>query len=101
MKGRDKLTGQILNVFARVKGGDVVYVEEGDDERYSYPSENIDVHDTTDWEQRRYEIAKECLACMWSKDSGKRCCIDEMVGCAVESADALIGELKRENNYGM
>lgn len=56
-------------------------------------------HNSIDWEQRRYEIAKECQAAIiqglyicasperdWAKLSAQR---------AVECADALIAELKK------
>ncbi len=44
-----------------------------------------------DWEQRRYEIAKDVLCSYALKyDSGKKL----MAQCAVECADALIEELK-------
>lgn len=52
-----------------------------------------------DWEQRRYEIARECMAAWdsnWRKIAG--CCPQEQAKLAVEEADALIAELMKGSN---
>lgn len=45
----------------------------------------------TDWEQRRYEIAKECLAVLMSSEMT----LEDAAKLSVEQADALISELKK------
>lgn len=49
--------------------------------------------DNTDWEQRRYEIAKECLAVLMNSEMT----IEDAAKLSVEQADALIAELKKKN----
>ena len=49
--------------------------------------------DNTDWEQRRYEIAKECVAVLMSGEIT----LEDAAKLSVEQADALITELKKKN----
>lgn len=53
--------------------------------------------ETIDWEQRRYEIAKDALAALLSNPTIRREYIPYSK-VAVDYADALIEELKKENN---
>lgn len=46
--------------------------------------------DNIDWEQRRYEIAKECVAVLMSGEMT----LEDAAKVSVEQADALIAELK-------
>lgn len=46
-----------------------------------------------DWEQRRYEIAKECVAVLMSGEMT----LEDAAKLSVEQADALITELKKKN----
>lgn len=49
-----------------------------------------------DWEQRRYEIAKDIMAGMYSKTTeGRYSNSREIALISVRAADALIEELKR------
>lgn len=47
--------------------------------------------DNTDWEQRRYEIAKECVAVLMSSEIT----LEDAAKLSVEQADTLIAELKK------
>lgn len=47
--------------------------------------------DNIDWEQRRYEIAKECVAVLMSGEMT----LEDAAKVSVEQADALIAELKK------
>lgn len=49
--------------------------------------------DNIDWEQRRYEIAKECVAVLMSGEIT----LEDAAKLSVEQADALITELKKKN----
>ena len=49
--------------------------------------------DNIDWEQRRYEIAKECVAVLMSGEMT----LEDAAKISVEQADALITELKKKN----
>ena len=49
--------------------------------------------DNIDWEQRRYEIAKECVAVLMSCEIT----LEDAAKISVEQADALITELKKKN----
>lgn len=46
----------------------------------------------TDWEKRRYEIAKECAAVLMPNEMT----LEDAAKLSVEQADALIKELKKE-----
>jgi len=47
--------------------------------------------DNIDWEQRRYEIAKECVAVLMSDEMS----LEDAAKVSVKQADALITELKK------
>lgn len=49
--------------------------------------------DNIDWEQRRYEIAKECVAVLMRNEIT----LEDAAKISVEQADALIAELKKKN----
>lgn len=49
-----------------------------------------------DWEQRRYEIAKDILATMFFQPENHSLSIEGDVELAVEAADCLIAKLKGE-----
>lgn len=69
---------------------DVVYEEQGvDDYPHTFGKE-------IDWEQRRYEMAKDVLIALISKPEIVLTASDAKV--AIRYADALIEELKKENN---
>ncbi len=48
-------------------------------------------NDPIDWEQRRYEIAKECVAVLMRNEIT----LEDAAKVSVEQADALIAELKK------
>lgn len=52
----------------------------------------LSVENNIDWEQRRYEIAKECTSTLCTLDIK----VDDVVKLSVEFADALIEELKKK-----
>ena len=62
----------------------------------------ISKHNETNWEQRRYEIAKEVLPEIMSQcyEYDKNITIQKMCGYAVEMADALIEELVNKKRLG-
>jgi len=52
--------------------------------------------ESTDWEQRRYEIAREIMANCFHEDEMRGVSDEFMSLCAVEAADELIKQLKRK-----
>lgn len=99
MKARIKKTGEIINIanYAKVtldqcdSWGNPIELEFDEVEILQEPTSDID------WEQRRYEIAKEMMAAFLSNysdniHSGNP---DEQAKYAVVFADALIAELKK------
>lgn len=52
-------------------------------------------NDPIDWEQRRYEIAKECVAVLMRNEIT----LEDAAKISVEQADALIYELKKGGQY--
>ena len=55
--------------------------------------------ESTDWEQRRYEIAREIMANCFHEDEMKGVSAEFMSLCAVEAADELIKQLKRKGGF--
>lgn len=55
--------------------------------------------ESTDWEQRRYEIAREIMANCFHEDEMKGVSAELMSLCAVEAADELIKQLKRKGGF--
>lgn len=55
--------------------------------------------ESTDWEQRRYEIAREIMANCFHEDEMKGVSVEVMSLCAVEAADELIKQLKWEGGF--
>ena len=64
-----------------------------------YESQNA-IHNCIDWEQRRYEIAKDTLQGILNGFTATKEDIEDnsepLTKCAVYLADALIAELKKE-----
>lgn len=71
------------------------YLCELDGNMYYIPATKLTITDwnNIDWEQRRYEIAKECVAVLMSGEMT----LEEAAKVSVEQADALITELKKKN----
>lgn len=102
MKAKVKDTGEIVEVKFSTHPNPAV------DETYwwckdkqeSYHKSELDfMGSAIDWEQRRYEIAKDVLAASFSTPMGGTS-IQSYVHDCVQIADILIEELKRGNNYG-
>lgn len=92
MKARIKKTGKIVDVFLSEKYMNIGkrFFRENEDSAVFYTESDLDFEDTIDWEQRRYEIARD-MAVKWMEyplDS-------EAVKEAVRTADMLIEELKK------
>ena len=92
MKARIKKTGEIINIanYAKVtldqcdSWGNPIELGFDEVEILQEPTSDID------WEQRRYEIAKEVFASTYDIFQNKN--LEKM---AVHAADALIAELKK------
>lgn len=98
MKARIKATGEIVNISEY----DTVRIDKCDSYgtpiELSYDEVEIlqDQTDTINWEQRRYEIAKDVLKGIFANPNKKSCFArtSDQIRAAMRSADALIQELK-------
>jgi len=104
MKFRNRETGEIINVLRHNERGTFAECTNSKGEVYGLQCRNLFceyervIEDTTiNWEQRRYEIAKEmlpnCIAEYSSMDDFR---IEKGAEYAVMCADALINELKKK-----
>ena len=99
MRAKVIKNGRIIDVFkTQFDGYEQHYsdIETNED----YLEKHLDFNDLVDWEQRKYEIAKDVLcAIKFHEDvglyGGDK---EEMSKYAVDLADALIEELKKGNN---
>ena len=96
MKARVKSTGVLVDVIPKVNvnaqhSGDNLYVCDN----MVYRECELDFS-AIDWEQRRYELAKDIIKAVVADDCGGNS--DALVKYAVNCADALIKRLKEENN---
>lgn len=91
MKARVKLTGEIVNIEDLYDDGTALVNDE-----YFKISELDFFSGTIDWEQRRYELAKDIIKAVIADDRGGYS--DAIAKYAVNCADALIKRLKEENN---
>lgn len=93
MKSKIKATGEVFNVPEWAKIPTEIYDSRGNPVEFNFDVEFI--QDTTpkavDWEQRRYEIAKGCVAALMNNEIT----LDDAAKISVEQADALIAELKK------
>lgn len=95
MKARIKKTGEVINIadYARVtldqcdSWGNPVELGFDEVEILSEHTSTISI----DWEQRRYEIAKECVAVLMRNEIT----LEDAAKVSVKQADALIAELKK------
>lgn len=91
MKARHIATGMIIDVYlhkaAVLKTEEDLYREKGVSSSCNlfYKESMLDFTDTIDWEQRRFEIAKEILANN----------VNYSAAFVVQKADELINELKK------
>ena len=111
MKARVKATGNIIDVsqtesIITSRGVEKQYTDNSDERRTYLRSElefiNEPPQKDIDWEERRYEIAKQMLlitsnftelAC--NGISQRRVCREDAVQYAIKYADTLIAELKK------
>ena len=92
MKDKIKKTGEIINIASYAKvmldqcdsWGNPIEVGFDEVEILKEPTSNID------WEQRRYEIAKDVFAAIYDIFQN-----EHLEKVAVRAADALIAELKK------
>lgn len=91
MKARIKSTGEIVEIKDLYDDGTALvenmYIKVSE---LDFFSENID------WEQRRYELAKDIIKIVIADDHGGNS--DAIAKYAVNCADALIKRLKEVNN---
>lgn len=91
MKARVKSTGEIVEIKDLYDDGTALvgnmYIKVSE---LNFFSENID------WEQRRYELAKDIIKIVIANDYGVNS--DVVAKYAVNCADALIKRLKEVNN---
>lgn len=100
MKARIKETGEIVDIENLYDDGTALIVD-GDYIRVS-KLEFIEGENGIDWEQRRYELAKEYSKVFISlqHEQGRvdcGCYVPDVVKWSVEFADALIEELKKNS----
>lgn len=91
MKARVKLTGEIVNIKDLYDDGTALV-----NDKYLKISELDFFSETIDWEQRRYELAKDIIKAIVADDRGGNS--DAIAKYAVNCADALIKRLKEVNN---
>lgn len=97
MKARVKDTGDIINVVFTTHpnpGVDEVYWWCQDNQTAYHKSELDFMGENIDWEQRRYEIAKDIVANSFSTPMGNVSMVSYIHDC-VQVADLLIEELKK------
>lgn len=87
MKARVKLTGEIVNIKDLYDDGTALV-----NDKYFKVSELDFFSETIDWEQRRYELAKDIVKAVVADDCGGNS--DAIAKYAVNCADALIKRLK-------
>lgn len=85
MKAKIKSTGETVNVYENINGDFVT--EKGS----LYRSWQLEFEKEIDWEQRRYEIAKECIAALMHIEIT----LEDAAKISVAQADTLIAELKK------
>ena len=96
MKARVKSTGVLVDVIPKVNinaqhSGDNIYVCDN----MVFRECELDFS-AIDWEQRRYELAKDIIKAVVADDCGGNS--DAIAKYAVNCADALIKRLKEVNN---
>lgn len=116
VKARIKATGEIIELNEKVSFLDYArgIYRDTDGNKYHYNELEIferEYEKPIDWEQRRYEIAKEMLAAIYLDDGNAERADTSKIGfefktvegCAREAvrmADGLIAELQKAKRYG-
>lgn len=91
MKATIKATGEIVEIEDLYDDGTALV-----ENMYIKLSELDFFSETIDWEQRRYELAKDIIKAVVADDCGGNS--DAIAKYAVNCADALIKRLKEVNN---
>lgn len=89
MKARVKSTGEIVEIKDLYDDGTALV-----NDKYFKVSE-LDFFETIDWEQRRYEIAKECVAVLIRNID---ITLEDAAKVSIKQADVLIKRLKEDND---
>lgn len=90
MKARVKLTGEIVEIKDLYDDGTALV-----NDKYFKVSELDFFSKTIDWEQRRYEIAKECVAVLMRNID---ITLEDAAKVSIKQADVLIKRLKEDND---
>lgn len=101
MKAKYKNTGEIVDVEPAGTGNSTVTLYQAKDGRI-FSMYALEFEKDIDWEQRRYEVAKDMMAAFLSNSCSNVYMgnPDEQAKCAVMFADALITELKKGGQNG-
>lgn len=96
MKAKNKITGEIIEVEPSGACKSTVTLYRSKDGR-DFPMYALEFEKDIDWEQRRYEIAKELMKGFASNPHDM--CVDAdckaLAEWSIKGADALIAELKK------
>ena len=90
MKARIKSTGEIVEIKDLYDDGTALV-----NDKYFKVSELDFFSKTIDWEQRRYEIAKECVAVLMRNID---ITLEDAAKVSIKQADVLIKRLKEDND---
>lgn len=93
MKVKVKDTGEIVEVTPCSEPMNVRLAFYETEQGRKFPMFALEFEKEVDWEQRRYEIAKECIAALMHIEIT----LEDAAKISVEQADALIAELKKES----
>ena len=91
MKARIKSTGEIVEIKDLYDDGTALV-----NDKYFKVSELDFFSETIDWEQRRYELAKDIIKAVIADDCGGNS--DTIAKYSVNCANAIIKRLKEVNN---
>lgn len=103
MKARIRKTGEIIDFLgSSIEYGTCTWIDSKGDFNQG-PSPGIEILEAgkpIDWEQRRYEIARSMMAAFMSNSCSNVYgeTVEQQAKDAVKYADALIEELKRQEN---
>lgn len=90
MKARIKSTGEIVEIKDLYDDGTALV-----NDKYFKVSELDFFSKTIDWEQRRYEIAKECVAVLMRNID---ITLEDAAKVSIKQADVLIKRLREDND---
>lgn len=101
LKARIKATGRVIEVVTYSRDNDWIEYEEIEDGQVRYNTKSLDevelivdnAPSPIDWEQRKYEIAKDVLSSSFSTPMEGTSIISYVRSC-VQIADMLVAELK-------